>query len=76
MIKEFEHDALRLGIRNMTRIWGVGPVMAAQLVNSGYKNIRQIRDALEYNELPAKLLSPNAKVGVEFYEEFREKMDR
>lgn len=50
--------------------------MAAQLVNSGYKNIRQIRDALEYNELPAKLLSPNAKVGVEFYEEFREKMDR
>jgi hypothetical protein len=50
--------------------------MAAQLVNSGYKNIRQIRDALEYNELPAKLLSRNAKVGVEFYEEFREKMDR
>ncbi len=76
MIKEFEHDETRRAMRNLTNIWGVGPSMAAQLQKLGYRNIQEIRDALEHNEAPAQLLTENMKVGVQFYEEFKEKMDR
>lgn len=62
-------------MRNMTRIWGVGPAMANELVNKGYKKIGQVREALEYGQLPVEL-TPNQIVGVQFYEEFQEKMDR
>ena len=59
----------------MTRIWGVGPAMANELVNKGYKKIGQVREALEYGQLPVEF-TPNQIVGVQFYEEFQEKMDR
>jgi|AntRauTorckE5430_2_1112549.scaffolds.fasta_scaffold102930_1 hypothetical protein len=29
LIEAFEHDEQRLAIRNMTKIWGVGPAMVS-----------------------------------------------
>jgi len=42
-------------------------------VKLGYRKISQIRRALENNELD---LTANARIGVQFYEQFQEKMNR
>ena len=53
---------------------GVGPMKAVELVNLGYTDISSVRRALARQEL--HVLNENAKVGVQFYEDFLEKMER
>ena len=75
LIKEFENDELRLSMRAMTKIWGVGPKMARKMAdpNIGYglRNISDVRNAVENGQIQ---LNDGQKVGVEFYEDFQEKM--
>mmetsp|Transcript_17740 Transcript_17740/g.25036 ORF Transcript_17740/g.25036 Transcript_17740/m.25036 type:complete len:896 (+) Transcript_17740:104-2791(+) len=73
LIKELENDSLRRNMRNMIRIWGVGPKKAAELVKSGYASIDDVRIALKSRSL---VLSENAMIGVKYYEDFLEKMTR
>ncbi|GFH53075.1 hypothetical protein CTEN210_09551 [Chaetoceros tenuissimus] len=71
LIKEFEKDELRLSMRAMTKIWGVGPKLANDMIGYGLRNICDVRKALENGQLH---LTDGQKVGVEFYEEFQKKM--
>lgn len=73
IIREFEHDERRVAVRNMINIWGVGPAKAWELVDMGYKDIVAIRHGLAKNDID---LSAGARVGVQFYEDFQEKMTR
>ncbi len=72
-IRQFSCDETRLAIRNMMNIWGVGRVKAKMLVDDGYSNISQIRQDLKSKKL---FLSRNALIGVDYYEDFNEKMCR
>jgi len=73
LIRNFERDPSRVNVRNMIKIWGIGPKKAVELVKLGYTDIQSVREALELQKLD---LHENARIGVQFYEEFQEKMDR
>lgn len=60
-------------MRNLIKIWGIGEAKASELAKMGYRNIKQIRAALKNDELE---LSARQLIGVEFYEQFNEKMER
>ena len=71
-INQFEKDELLLRMRAMTKIWGVGQSTARDMaIGYGLRNISDVRKALENGQLQ---LTEGQKVGVEFYEDFQEKM--
>lgn len=72
-IRQFTCDKTRIAIRNMMNIWGVGRVKAKMLVEDGFTDIMQIRQALKEKNL---VLTRNALIGVDYYEDFNEKMCR
>lgn len=72
-LKALESDDRRKGMRNMSKIWGVGSATALELVNKGYYTIEDIREAIALGELE---LTDNQNIGVKYYEDFQEKMPR
>ena len=72
-LKALESDIKRKGMRNMSKIWGVGSATALELVNQGYYTIEDIREAIALGELK---LTNNQNIGVKYYEDFQEKMSR
>lgn len=57
----------------MINIWGIGPKKAISLVKSGYTTIEKVRNGIKSGTLQ---LEERALVGVQFYEDFQEKMNR
>jgi len=72
-IEEFNKDPLRITIKKLCDIWGVGAKKAHELAREGYRNISDVRKGLESGKLQ---LSKNALLGVKYYEELLEKMER
>jgi DNA polymerase/3'-5' exonuclease PolX len=72
-ITAFKEDPLRVAVKDLTRIWGVGEKKAHTLARDGITNIDEVRKSLESGRLE---LSKNALLGVRYYEDLNEKMDR
>jgi len=72
-LKELKSDPARIAVRELTNIWGVGPKTASNLVNRGYRCIADVRRGLASGDID---ISDNARVGVDCYEDFLEKMER
>lgn len=72
-IEEFTKDPLRVWIKDLKEIWGVGKRKAHDLATEGYKNIQDVRNGLDSGRLE---LSKNALLGVRYYEDLQEKMER
>ena len=72
-LKSLRTDPARVAVRELTNIWGVGPKTASNLVNRGYRCIADVRRGLASGDID---LSDNARVGVDCYEDFLERMDR
>jgi DNA polymerase/3'-5' exonuclease PolX len=72
-LKALRTDPARVAIRELTNIWGVGPKTASSLVNRGYRCIADVRRGLASGDVD---LSENARVGVDCYEDFLERMQR
>ena len=72
-LNELKVDPARVAVRELTNIWGVGPKTASTLVNRGYRCIADVRRGLASGDID---ISDNARVGVDCYEDFLEKMER
>ena len=72
-LKTLRNDPARVAVRELTNIWGVGPKTASNLVNRGYRCIADVRRGLASGDID---LSDNARVGVDCYEDFLERMER
>lgn len=72
-IRSFETDKLRVAMKAMMNIWGVGRVTATELVKSGYTRIGLVRQAVKSKTLK---LERNQYIGVLCYEDFLEEMTR
>ena len=72
-IEAFKNDPMRIAIKKLTDIWGVGAKKAHDLARDGYTNISDVRKGLGAGKLQ---LSKNALLGVKYYEELLEKMER
>lgn len=73
LTSQFMLSSERVAVRNMTQIWGIGSKKAIELVKLGYKNISEVRHGLASGSLK---LYDNAFIGVDCYEDFKEKMTR
>jgi len=73
-IKELERDPYRKAVQSMIKIWSIGPIKGKELVELGYRTIRDVRKGLSRGELDG--LSANAKIGIDCYEDFEERMSR
>lgn len=73
LLCEFKRDPTRVSFGNMLNIWGVGPKGASDLIQLGYTDIESVRRDVKNLKLT---LEPNVLVGVEFYEDFQERMTR
>lgn len=56
-----------------TKIYGVGPAKATELVTAGYTTIKQLRGDLKKNP---KLLNDKQKIGLKYYEDLLERIPR
>ena len=72
-LKTLRTDPARVAVRELTNIWGVGPKTASNLVSRGYRCIADVRRGLASGDID---LSDNARVGVDCYEDFLERMER
>ena len=72
-LNELKVDPARVAVRDLTNIWGVGPKTDSTLVNRGYRCIADVRRGLASGDID---ISDNARVGVDCYEDFLEKMER
>ena len=72
-ITAFHQDPLRVAIKNLTEIWGVGKTKAHSMARDGITNIDQVRKSLESGQLE---LSKNALLGVRYYDDLKERMER
>jgi DNA polymerase/3'-5' exonuclease PolX len=72
-VREFETEPLRVAMKAMMNIWGVGRVRATELVNAGYRRIGSVRKAVEEGTLH---LDRNQFIGLLCYEDIMEKMTR
>lgn len=72
-LKTLRNDPARVAVRELTNIWGVGPKTASNFVNRGYRCIADVRRGLASGDID---LSDNARVGVDCYEDFLERMER
>ncbi|CAG9331725.1 POLB [Blepharisma stoltei] len=52
------------------KIWGVGPSASDKLIGLGYKSVAQIK------QNPPSFLNENQRIGLEFYEEFLNRIPR
>ena len=73
-LNELKVDPARVAVRELCQIHGVGPKTASQLVNRGYRCIADVRRGLASGDID--ILSDSARVGVDCYEDFLEKMER
>jgi len=67
--EEFQLNAVQL----LTGVYGIGPVKAKELIESGIKNISQLR---EESEKDPKLLNKNQKIGLKYYEDILKRIPR
>ena len=72
-ITAFREDPLRIAVKNLSEIWGVGKKKAHELARDGVTNICDVRKSLKSGRLE---LSKNANLGVRYYEDLKEKMER
>jgi DNA polymerase lambda len=72
-LDQLKNDKNRRSMRNMMRIWGVGPAKASELVAQGHSHIGSVRKALHDKYLT---LDRNQYIGVLNYEDFQEEMNR
>lgn len=68
-------DPIRIALRNLTAIWGVGPATAMTLIRGGYMDIRQVRDGI-HTEALTSFLTRRQRIGVDCYEDFLDDMTR
>ncbi|GKY97659.1 hypothetical protein MPSEU_000724200 [Mayamaea pseudoterrestris] len=66
-------DRDRAAIRDFTGIWGVGPKRAKELLSLGYHDIESLRTATELGKL---MWQRNEYLGLKYYEDINEEMDR
>ena len=57
----------------MQGVWGVGPAAAQKLYDKGFKTVDDLREAERKGESP---LSNLQKIGLQYYDDLREKMPR
>ena len=72
-IQEFRTDPQRMAMKNLTDIWGVGPVTASDLMDRGYRTIDDVRQGIRQRRL---VLDRNQLVGVDCYEDILDEMTR
>ncbi len=72
-IQEFYSDPQRMAMKNLTDIWGVGPVTASDLMDRGYRTIDDVRLGIRQRRL---VLERNQLVGVDCYEDILDEMTR
>jgi DNA polymerase/3'-5' exonuclease PolX len=72
-VQEFEKDPLRVAMKVMMNIWGVGRVRATELVNAGHRRIGTVRQAVNEGILH---LDRNQFIGLMCYEDIMDKMTR
>jgi len=72
-ISAFREDPLRIAVKNITEIWGIGKKKAHELARGGVTTIDDVRKSLDSGRLE---LSKNALLGVRYYEDLKEKMKR
>ena len=100
-IEEFEKDELRMAMKAIKIIWGVGQATVSKsgalhvlcmlrlahqveftiqisqakvLVNQGYRTIEEVRRDVKSGALSS--FNANQKIGLKYYDDFLEKMDR
>ncbi|RYH12931.1 hypothetical protein EON65_36920, partial [archaeon] len=66
----FKSDPKIQALSNISQIWGVGEKTASQLIKQGFTSIEQIR------ERGQRLLTSQQKIGLQYYEEFLQKVPR
>jgi DNA polymerase/3'-5' exonuclease PolX len=74
-LEEFRRDPIRIAMRNLTAIWGVGRVTALNLLHGGYMDIRQVREGIHSGAL-SSCLTWRQRIGVDCYEDFLDDMTR
>jgi nucleotidyltransferase/DNA polymerase involved in DNA repair len=52
----------------LNKIWGVGPVTAAQMIRAGLRTIHDVRKAVQEESYP---FSFQQKIGIRHYEDFQ-----
>jgi len=62
-----------LHLNSDERIWGIGAKKSLDLVGLGYASITSVRKGLDCQALE---LDERARIGIQYYEDFQEKMDR
>lgn len=72
-MRELEMDKLRIAMKVMMNIWGVGRVRASELVHAGYRRIGSVRQAVANGALR---LERNQFIGLQCYEDIIEEMTR
>jgi len=77
LVEQLKNHPQRAAVRNLINIWGVGPTKAFHMATLGCKDITDVRKLLNNKNESIKLnLSKNILIGVKYYENFLEKMDR
>lgn len=72
-LANLEGDPKLIALEALAQIWGVGPQSASKLYSSGIHSIAQLRQKIKENP---DLLNSNQKIGLKYYEDFKERMPR
>jgi len=76
-LRRLEHlrtDPIRIAMRDLMAIWGVGRATACSLIHRGYLNIHQVREGISTGRLSC--FGRRQLIGVECYEDLLEDMSR
>jgi len=72
-LESYATDPSKVSMTTFMGIWGVGRAMAMNLRNNGYETLDDIRAAVQEGKLT---LDPRARIGLDCYDDFNEKMTR
>lgn len=69
-LEKIRHDDTSIAINLLTRVAGVGPAKAKELVDAGINSIQDLKDNQD------KLLNKAQKIGLKYFEDFEQRIPR
>ena len=72
-LENLKEDPRLVAVETLSKVWGIGNAAAEKLYASGISTIEQLREQVKKSP---GLLNRNQKVGLKYYEDFIERMDR